>query len=371
MPAFFWCVGLLVPPYVRRTTRARLSQLAPAERPCFGHQFPISRSSRVSFAFLKLLEFKLSGSMAIGEHTVNSKLDVDRSIGLVPALRDPRLLTCPDVNLCLPGRIMSPYTLTSLVSRCSATRSRPSSCTLGSSRTARECSPFRLATEMPLPRATRSSRCCSASLWASCDISCSSIAPLARVCLPDRLLVRALTIQLCHPQTVLLEREQLAVVRIILDELSLSPITTSPLFSIDDGALAGGIAVLAMIVRCVGRRLSDANTCTDGAHLLRQLVYAEAKGARGETVSWDLGKWIDTSAPEYVEKSMSIATAMQEVHDAMADELYPQCAASSELRALWERIGYTGRPDDVFSDPFLSVGAFLMMAEAHEPGPSV
>ncbi|EJD51509.1 hypothetical protein AURDEDRAFT_149724 [Auricularia subglabra TFB-10046 SS5] len=158
------------------------------------------------------------------------------------------------------------------------------------------------------------------------------------------------------------QQGKLKIIRLILDEVVL-PKIVGVTCHIDDDDRRDGTGILAEITSSVGGMIADATSFHDGVQLFAKLALAEGKGRNNETVIWDLGEWTRKRAPALFEHYPSARTSMQDFHNAMA-AIYPLCASSSELRAHWDRIGYPGRPSDIFTDPFLEVGAFFATAEA-------
>ncbi|EJD51513.1 hypothetical protein AURDEDRAFT_159246 [Auricularia subglabra TFB-10046 SS5] len=186
---------------------------------------------------------------------------------------------------------------------------------------------------------------------------------------PEPSCIEFLFAQLCCPQSLLGESGTHDATRLLLEASALFKIVGMPwFFGCTDDVVNRGTAILATTIRHVGRLLNSAETIRYGEPLFKQLAFSEAKRKTGEPRTWDLGEWIRTQAPGILECYPSSTTAMQDIHDALS-AIYPLCADSKELRACWDRIGYPGRPGDIFTDPFLDVGAFFNSAEASRVRP--
>ncbi|EJD51511.1 hypothetical protein AURDEDRAFT_111694 [Auricularia subglabra TFB-10046 SS5] len=179
----------------------------------------------------------------------------------------------------------------------------------------------------------------------------------------EHLSIHVLFAHLCHLPRALRQQEKLEIIRLILDEVVLLKIVGVTPYPIYDEYAGHGAGILAEITSSVGRLIGDATSFHDGVKLFGKLAFAEGKGQNNGTVTWDLGDWTRTRAPALIEDTPDVGTSMVVFHNAMT-AIYPLCAGSSELLAHWDRIGYPGRPGDVFTDPFLEVGAFFANAES-------
>ncbi|EJD51490.1 hypothetical protein AURDEDRAFT_159223 [Auricularia subglabra TFB-10046 SS5] len=192
----------------------------------------------------------------------------------------------------------------------------------------------------------------------------------------DMMIVTAdyLLAQLCHPRTLLDDDEKAAIIHLILEECALRQIVQTrgsrPWRSPREAgrALQSGVAILAAIVRHVGSLLRDpdVDTFEEGESLFGLLAFAGAKRPDGINVTWDLGEWLRNEAAPLLEKYPDAGTAFQDFHEAMV-AIYAIRSKSSLLTADWDGICYPGRPDDTFSDPFLSLDAFFRNSESSVP----
>lgn len=170
---------------------------------------------------------------------------------------------------------------------------------------------------------------------------------------------------LCQPSSPSIPDSdgKLRVIRLILETGALLRIVGMPEYlNYDDNDIQYGLGVLTAIITDLGRRLREGATDREWEQLFQALAYTDVKGENGASRTWDLGVWLRTQSFKILKDYYASATSMQSVHDALV-EIYPLCDANHELRAQWDRIGYPGRPGDIFSDPFLDVGAFFENGE--------
>ncbi|EJD51502.1 hypothetical protein AURDEDRAFT_149722 [Auricularia subglabra TFB-10046 SS5] len=166
--------------------------------------------------------------------------------------------------------------------------------------------------------------------------------------------------QLCRPESLLSKDEHSNVIHLVLEESALLRIVgILPYFGYDENMVSCGVAILESVLTYIGRLLGDARTLHYGDWLFAKAVFSEPGGT---VATWDLGEWIRNRAPEILRLRPSSTAAIQGIHDALT-AIYPLCAENDELRALWDRIDYPGRPGDIFTDPFLDLGAFFSSAE--------
>ncbi|EJD51508.1 hypothetical protein AURDEDRAFT_159242 [Auricularia subglabra TFB-10046 SS5] len=185
----------------------------------------------------------------------------------------------------------------------------------------------------------------------------------------DRWCIEFLFAQLCCPQSLLGESGTLDVTRLLLERSAIRKIAgVHGYFGYSDDVASHATAILATTINHVGRLLNSAKTISDGEQLFKQSAFSEVNRKTDEPIIWDLGEWIRTQAPDILENCPSSATAMQDIHDTLSG-IYPLCADRKELRACWDRIGYPGRPGDIFTYPFLDIGAFFTSAEAPRERP--
>ncbi|EJD51476.1 hypothetical protein AURDEDRAFT_159207 [Auricularia subglabra TFB-10046 SS5] len=171
--------------------------------------------------------------------------------------------------------------------------------------------------------------------------------------------------RLCRPESLLSKEEYSNVIHLVVEESALLRIVgILHYFVYDEDLVSRGAAILQSILTYIGRLLGDARTLHYGDRLFAKVVFSEHGGTvADEPATWDLGDWMRNRAPEMLRFCPSSTAAIQGIHDALT-AIYPLCAGNNKLRALWDRIGYPGRPGDIFTDPFLDVGAFFTSAEA-------
>ncbi|EJD51479.1 hypothetical protein AURDEDRAFT_159210 [Auricularia subglabra TFB-10046 SS5] len=175
--------------------------------------------------------------------------------------------------------------------------------------------------------------------------------------------IRTLFGVLCHPKSHVDDAGKLNIVRLILEEAALQSIVGPVIRSslIDDRRFKfNGTGILAAITSSICSLLGAPETRPQGEQLFKQLAFTEVH-RKSTVLIWDLGEWIRTHSDALTGVISVDSIWMQSFHDSMT-EIFNMCATNDPLRTAWNRIGYPGRPGDVFSDPFLDIGAFFGQA---------
>ncbi|EJD51515.1 hypothetical protein AURDEDRAFT_120836 [Auricularia subglabra TFB-10046 SS5] len=156
--------------------------------------------------------------------------------------------------------------------------------------------------------------------------------------------------------------EKACIIRLILEQTALPQITAhGRRLSVPVGreTIGYGIRILETITSYVRQLLEGESTVLQGRTLFGLLATSEVKRGSGYAAIWDLGLWLRGLRPDLVPGATQ---SLQQFHEEMT-AIYALRLRSRPITEYWERIGYPGRPGDIFSDPFLDISAFFYIAE--------